>query len=126
MAKPSPRSVDEVNLWWALVGLLTISLLSAGFTAWTCDYVLSSFQDSNTMALLITDAGLKSDDAKLEGNLTTATNTLRYLKDIGLAVVVGGAGIALALLVKHFTSGKSSSSGSPGGKSTGARKARRA
>ena len=128
MAKPSPspKSADEVNLWWALVGLLTISLLAAGFTAWTCDWVLASFQDSNTMALLITDAGLKSDDAKLEAHLTSATNTLRYLKDIGLAVVVGGAGIALALLIKHFTSGRSSPKGSPEGKSPGARKARRA
>lgn len=88
---------------WALIGLLSISLLAAGFTAWTCDYVLASFQDSNTMALLITDAGLKSDDKNLEGNLTTATQTLRYLKDIGLSVVVGGSGIALALLVRRFT-----------------------
>jgi len=97
------KTAGEVNLMWALLGLLSISLLAAGFTAWTCDYVLASFQDSNTMALLITDAGLKSDDAKLEGNLTTATNTLRYLKDIGLAVVVGGTGIAVSLLVRRYT-----------------------
>lgn len=103
-SKPAPvKTVGEVNLMWALLGLLTISLVAAGFTAWTCDYVLASFQDSNTMALLITDAGLKSDDAKLESNITTATNTLRYLKDIGLAVVVGGTGIALSLLVRKYT-----------------------
>lgn len=94
---------NETNLMWALLGLLFISLLAAGFTAWTCDYVLLSFQDSNTMALLITDAGLKSDDAKLESNLTAATKTLGYLKDIGLAVVVGGVGIALSLVVRHYT-----------------------
>ncbi len=125
MAKPSPRSADEVNLWWALVGLLSISLLAAGFTAWTCEWVLTSFQDSNTMVLLITDAGLKSDDAKLEANLTSATNTLRYLKDIGLAVVVGGLGVAVALVLKKITSGKSSPSGSRGGKSPGSQRARR-
>jgi hypothetical protein len=99
----APQTPAEVNLMWALLGLLSISLLAAGFTAWTCDYVLTSFQDSNTMALLITDAGLKSDDAKLESNLTTATNTLRYLKDIGLAVVVGGSGIAMTLLIRRYT-----------------------
>ena len=88
---------------WALVGLLSISLLAAGFTAWTCDYVLASFQDTNTMVMLITDSGLKSDDKKLEGNLTTATTTLLYLKDIGLSVVVGGSGIAIALLVRKFS-----------------------
>jgi hypothetical protein len=54
------------------------------------------------MALLITDAGLKSDDKNLEGNLTTATKTLGYLKDIGLAVVVGGTGVAASLLLRHF------------------------
>jgi hypothetical protein len=103
-SKPEPvKTTGEVNLMWALLGLLSISLLAAGFTAWTCDYVLASFQDSNTMALLITDAGLKSDDAKLEANLTTATNTLRYLKDIGLAVVVGGTGIATTLLIRKLT-----------------------
>ncbi len=112
MAKQNPKakvkpsvanpSVAEVNLTWAIIGLLTISLFAAGFTAWTCGYVLESFQSSNTMALLITDAGLKSDDKNLEANLTTATNTLRYLRDIGLATVVGGAGVALALLARRF------------------------
>ena len=113
MAKPKPKGksvsktipvkgVGEVNLLWAIVGLLCISLGAAGFTAWTCDYVLASFQDSNTMALLITDAGVKSDDKNLEGNLTVATNTLRYLKDVGLAVVVGGTGVALTLLFRHL------------------------
>ena len=98
-----PASAGEVNLMWALLGLLSISLLAAGFTAWTCDWVLSSFQNSNTMALLITDAGLKSDDKNLEANLTVATKTLGYLKDIGLAVVVGGTGIAVSLLVRRYT-----------------------
>ena len=112
--KPSPRkSVSkkptafkagshDANLLWAVLGLLCISLLAAGFTAWSCNYVLSSFQDSNTMALLITDAGVKSDDKNLESNLTTATKTLHYLNDVGLAVVVGGAGVALTLLLRHF------------------------
>jgi len=94
--------VGEVNLLWAIVGLLCISLGAAGFTAWTCDYVLASFQNSNTMALLITDAGLKSDDKNLEGNLTVATQTLHYLKDVGLAVVVGGTGVAFTLLLRHL------------------------
>jgi hypothetical protein len=102
--KPSPnQSVAEVNLTWAIAGLLTISLAAAGFTAWTCDYVLLSFQDSDTMVLLITDAGLKSDDAKLESNLTTATNTLRYLRDIGMATVIGGAGVGAALVARRYT-----------------------
>ena len=104
VSKPARKVAinSDGNLIWAVVGLLGISLLAAGFTAWSCDYVLSSFQNSNTMALLITDAGLKSDDKNLEANLTTATQTLHYLKDIGLAVVVGGTGITFTLLLRHF------------------------
>ena len=105
MAKPKANQKvnqsGEGNLIWAIIGLLAISLLAAGFTAWSCDWVLSSFQNSNTMVMLITDAGIKSDDKNLEANLTAATATLRYLRDIGLAVVIGGAGVALALLIRH-------------------------
>ena len=85
---------------WAIGGLLGVSLMASGFTAWACGYVLSSFQDSNTMALIITDAGLKSDDAKLEHQLTSATLALKTLRDIGMAVLVGGTGVALAVVIK--------------------------
>ena len=52
------------------------------------------------MALIITDAGLKSDDAKLEHHLTSATIALKSLRDIGMAVLVGGIGVALAVVIK--------------------------
>lgn len=96
-----PRA--EGNLIFAVGGLLLIALLSAGFTAWACDYVVKGFQSSNTMALLITDAGIKSDDAKLEHQLSTATSTLLMLRDIGLSVVIGGFGVAAAVLVRSVT-----------------------
>ena len=104
VSKPAPKAGNntDANLIWAVLGLLCISLLAAGFTAWSCDWVLSSFQNSNTMALLITDAGIKSDDKNLEANLTAATKTLHYLKDVGLAVVVGGAGVAFTLLFRQY------------------------
>lgn len=82
---------------WAVVGLLAVATLASGFTAFACGYVIDSFQNSNTMALLITDAGLKSDDKNLEANLTTATLTLHYLRDIGSAVVIGSLGVGLAI-----------------------------
>lgn len=93
----------EGNLIFAVAGLLGIALLSAGFTAWACDYVVKGFQDSNTMALLITDAGIKSDDKNLEKQLSSATSALLMLRDVGLSVVIGGFGVALAVLIRSIT-----------------------
>lgn len=101
--KPSPSpSVGDINLIWAVLGLVLVSAIASGFTAWACDYVVGSFKNSNTMALLITDAGVKSDDAKLEGQLTTATQTLIFLRDIGLAVLLGVVGVLVTLAIRFF------------------------
>ncbi len=88
-----------------MVTLLGVAILASGYTAWACDYVVSSFQNSNTMVLLITDAGLKSDDARLEGQLTTATQTLNFLHQIGLAVVIGSVGVAITLVIRKVRGG---------------------
>ena len=106
LKKPSPKPAvktagTETNLIWAVLGLVGVAGLSAGFTAWACSYVVSSFQDSNTMALLITDAGLKSDDKNLEANLTTATTTLLFLRDIGFAVLLGVGGVLITLGIRQ-------------------------
>jgi hypothetical protein len=53
------------------------------------------------MALLITDAGLKSDDKNLERNLTTATTTLLFLRDIGVAVLLGVGGVLITLGIRQ-------------------------
>ena len=58
------------------------------------------------MALLITDAGVKSDDKNLERQLTTATMTLNYLRDIGLAVVVGSLMVATTMGIRLVRSVK--------------------
>lgn len=54
------------------------------------------------MVMLITDAGIKSDDLNLENNLSSATRTLLTLKDISLALFVGSLGVSTALLCKAF------------------------
>lgn len=69
-------------------------------TAGLADYVLDSFDDSSTMALLITDAGLKSDDKKLTGQLTTATMGLKACRDLGWAVAIGCAGVGVAVVIR--------------------------
>lgn len=106
LKKPNPKPAvkttgTDTNLIWAVLGLVGVAALSAGFTAWACGYVVSSFQDSNTMALLITDAGLKSDDKNLERNLTTATTTLLFLRDIGVAVLLGVGGVLITLGIRQ-------------------------
>lgn len=93
-----------MNLIWAVLGLVLVSAIASGFTAWACDYVVGSFKNSNTMALLITDAGVKSDDVKLEGQLTTATTTLLFLRDIGLAVLLGVLGVLATLGIRFHRS----------------------
>ena len=95
--KPNPPSGSDTNLLWAVAGLLLVSLVASGFTAYACDFVVSSFQNSNTMALLITDAGVKSDDKNFERQLSTATLTLNTLRDVGLAVVVGALMVLTAM-----------------------------
>ena len=52
------------------------------------------------MAMLITDAGVLSDDKNLEGNLTVATQGLHVAKDFGLALTIGVVGVGLAVFVR--------------------------
>lgn len=98
------RPDDDSNMLWAVSGLLLVATMAAGFTAYACEYVLESFQSPQTMTLFITDAGIRSDDLKLERHLTTATLHLNYLRDIGLAVLVGSAGVVIAVAIRLWRS----------------------
>jgi hypothetical protein len=52
------------------------------------------------MAMIITDAGVLSDDKNLEKNLSVATTGLRMAKDFGLALVIGVVGVGIAVFVR--------------------------
>lgn len=58
------------------------------------DHVLSSF--------LITDAGIKSDDAQMQGRLDSATIGLQACRDLGLALAVGCFACAVAVSIRLF------------------------
>jgi hypothetical protein len=88
------------NLLLAVIGLVICSLASAAFTAYQCEFVLSSLQDSNTMALLITDTGIKSDDLNLEHQLSQASVALESARDFGYALAVGSGMVLIAVLVR--------------------------
>jgi len=105
MRKEKPKLANpsaDNNLIWAVVGLLICSAITAFATYGICTYVINSFADSNCMALLITDAGIKSDDAQLEGNLTAATQGLIELARLGLALGIGCIGVGVAVLVRIY------------------------
>lgn len=85
---------------YATVALLLCSAVGAVSVAFITDHILNSFQDSNTMALLITDAGTKSDDANLERQLTTATLGLKACRDLGWALAVGCVGVGVAVFLR--------------------------
>lgn len=83
----------------AVVMLTVIAGITAFAAAWICDYVLSAFGNSQAMALIIVDGGkqLKSDDATLEKQLTSATIALQTVRDLGWALAVGCVGIGIAV-----------------------------
>ena len=85
---------------YATVALLICSAVGAVSVAFITDHILRSFQDSNTMALLITDAGTKSDDANLERQLTSATIALKTCRDLGWALAVGCLGVGVAVFLR--------------------------
>ena len=94
MANESPRSVDT-NLLWAVTILTVAAGMSALGSAWICESVLNAFGNSQTMALIIVDGGkdLKSDDANLERQLSTATIALQTIRDLGWALSLGCFGV---------------------------------
>ena len=50
--------------------------------------------------MLLTDAGIISDDKNLESNLSVATTGLHIAKDFGLALTIGVVGVGLAVLIR--------------------------
>ena len=75
-------------------------LVAAAASAYICDFVLRSFQDTNAMVMLITDAGTKSDDKNLEKNLSAATMALKTCRDLGWALSVGCLGVGVAVFLR--------------------------
>ena len=101
MANAQPAKPNaEQNLLWALVLIVVACSLTSLATWWICDFVIEGFADSSTMALLITDAGVKSDDAKLQGQLSSATMALKTCRDLGLALSIGCVGVGVAVILR--------------------------
>lgn len=101
MAKRNqPSGGSESNLLWATVALVACAGMAACAVAFISEYILSSFQDTNAMVMLITDAGTKSDDKNLERQLTSATLGLKACRDLGWALAVGCVGVGVAVFLR--------------------------
>ena len=88
------------HLLWAIISILICALIASVAVVWISQYILNSFQDSNAMVGLITDAGLVFDDKNLEGNLSNATRGLVAVRDFGTALIIGLVGVGLAIFVR--------------------------
>ena len=82
------------------MALVVCAGMAAVSVAYISDLILSSFANSSTMALLITDAGTKSDDKNLERNLSSATLALKACRDLGWALSVGCLGVGVAVFLR--------------------------
>jgi hypothetical protein len=94
------KKQNNNNLLIAVIGLVICSLVSAIYTAWTCGYVLDSFESSQCMALIISDTGIKSDDANLQHQLSAAGMALQNARDFGYALGVGSFGVLVAVVIR--------------------------
>ena len=99
MGKPS-ASGSEHNLLLAVCLLTGFAGLTAVTSAWTAGFVLDQLQNTEAMALIVTDGGLKSDSKTLERNLSSATFALRSVQDLGLALSFGCLGVAVAVGIR--------------------------
>lgn len=106
-----PSGNGDTNLLWAVTILTLAAGMAAIGAAWICETVLAAFGNSQTMALIIVDGGrdLKSDDANLERQLSTATLALQTVRDFGWALGVGCLGVLGAVVFRVWKKGSKES-----------------
>lgn len=101
MAKrsPSPES-GSANLLLAVCLLTAFAGVTAFASAYIAGYVLDQLQNTEALALIVTDGGLKSDSANLERNMSWATAALKSVRDLGWALAVGCLGVGVAVFLR--------------------------
>ena len=105
--KKENQKIIQNNFLFVILSLLIISIVASSVTAYICNYVINSFNNTNAMAMIITDSGIKSDDITLEQNLSIATKTLIFMHELSMATVIGCIGISLSLVARIFLFSKS-------------------
>jgi len=98
--KPQAKESGSGNLLMAVVLLTGFAGLSALSSAYIAGYVLDQLQSTDALVMIVTDAGLKSDSADLERNMSTATMALKSVRDLGWALAVGCLGVGVAVFLR--------------------------
>lgn len=98
--KPSPQRSDANNLLWVVAVILSMAGACAVYTSYVVQSVLDALMSSNTMALLITDNGFRSDDLKLEAKLNSAQQALQTSADVATALTVACIMVATGLIAR--------------------------
>jgi hypothetical protein len=98
--KPQAKESGSGNLLMAVVLLTGFAGLSALSSAYIAGYVLDQLQSTDALVMIVTDAGLKSDSADLERNMSTATLALKSVRDLGWALAVGCLGVGVAVFLR--------------------------
>jgi hypothetical protein len=98
-AKPAKQSESD-NLLLAVALITAFAGVSAFASAYIAGYVLDQLQSTDALAIIVTDAGLKSDSADLERNMSTATLALRSVRDLGWSLAVGCLGVGVAVFLR--------------------------
>jgi hypothetical protein len=101
----SPES-GNANLLLAVCLLTGFAGLSALASAYVAGYVLDQLQNTEALALIVTDGGLRSDSANLERNMSWATAALKSVRDLGWALAVGCLGVGLAVIIRTLRKGR--------------------
>jgi hypothetical protein len=99
-AKPQPKESGSGNLLLAVTLLTAFAGVSAFASAYIAGYVLDQLQNTEALALIVTDGGLKSDSANLERNMSWATMALKSVRDLGWALAVGCLGVGVAVFIR--------------------------
>lgn len=102
MGNAKQENAGDRNLLVVVCVVVASAALVSITTSWICGYVVEGFASSKTMVMLITDAGIKSDDAKLERQLSTATMALKTCRDLAMALAVGCGMVGVAVGYRIF------------------------
>ena len=95
-----PREGASANLLLAVCLLTAFAGASALASAYIAGFVLDQLHNTEALALIVTDGGLKSDSANLERNMSWATMALKSVRDIGWALAVGCLGVGVAVFIR--------------------------
>ena len=103
MARPSrQRSGSDRNLLLAVCLLVVLAGVASFVSAYTAGFVLDTLQSRDSLALIVTDGGLKSDSAAVERSLASATLALQSVRDLGLAICTGCLTVAGAVCYRFW------------------------